>query len=331
MKLDQCYDQMDQWTASHTPFLAIIDFEQQAPLLYRLADLNGKETPIYYEFPKLNNSAVFSHDKVSEDILVTPVKYTRAYEDYTTRFTHAIELMQKEKVDVINLTRETLLEVEGSLKGIYAAANSKYKLLVNNKFVCCSPEIFVRIGEDNVIRTYPMKGTIDANIPDAKNIVLNSEKEQQEHRATVDVLIEEFSEVAESVEVANYRYLDRLTTTDRDLYQVSSEVVGQLKDEYRGKYGSLLKRMLPAGSIVGAPKDRAYQIIRSVEGYKRGYYTGICALYDGLEFDSCVLIRFIEEAEDGKFFYKSGGGITSDSVCDLEFEETLNKIYVPLD
>jgi para-aminobenzoate synthetase component 1 len=87
--------------------------------------------------------------------------------------------------------------------------------------------------------------------------------------------------------------------------------------------------MLPAGSITGTPKKSSVQIIEEVEQYKRGYYTGIFGIYDGKSLDSAVMIRFIQKEKED-FFYKSGGGITSDSNAHLEYQELIDKIYIPI-
>ena len=86
--------------------------------------------------------------------------------------------------------------------------------------------------------------------------------------------------------------------------------------------------MLPAGSISGAPKPKTLEIIRSVEADFRGYYTGVYGYFDGQNLDSAVAIRFLEKQEN-KFFYRSGGGVTSQSNCSEEYQELLDKIYVP--
>ena len=86
--------------------------------------------------------------------------------------------------------------------------------------------------------------------------------------------------------------------------------------------------MLPAGSIFGAPKEKSWEIINEAETYDRGYYTGIAGFFDGKTFDSCVLIRFIENI-DNQYFYKSGGGITVDSKPEAEYDEVQQKIYIP--
>ena len=87
-------------------------------------------------------------------------------------------------------------------------------------------------------------------------------------------------------------------------------------------------RLLPAGSVSGAPKKKTTEIIASAEGTPRGYYTGIAGLFDGRDLNSGVLIRFIEKRDNG-YFYRSGGGITSFSEPLSEYNEMIDKIYVP--
>jgi para-aminobenzoate synthetase component 1 len=111
--------------------------------------------------------------------------------------------------------------------------------------------------------------------------------------------------------------------------QASSEITGQLPEDYPSQIGDILFALLPAGSVTGAPKKRTVEIIRETEAYERGYYTGIFGIFDGRNLDSAVLIRFLENTPTG-VVYKSGGGITSQSDLMQEFDEMIQKIYVPL-
>lgn len=110
---------------------------------------------------------------------------------------------------------------------------------------------------------------------------------------------------------------------------MSSEISGKLKPDFKGKIGTVLQKLLPAGSILGAPKKKTLEIILAAENYDRGYYTGVCGWFDGKNLDSCVMIRFIEK-EGEKLYFKSGGGITYLSKFAGEYEEMKNKIYVPI-
>lgn len=99
-----------------------------------------------------------------------------------------------------------------------------------------------------------MKGTIDASIPDAAQAILADPKETAEHYTVVDLLRNDLGMVAERVEVKRFRYIDTLRTNRGDILQVSSEIVGTLPEDSFSRMGDILFRMLPAGSVSGAPK-----------------------------------------------------------------------------
>ena len=222
-----------------------------------------------------------------------------------------------------------------------------------NPFVCFSPETFIRI-KGGRIYSYPMKGTLDASLPDAEKQLMEDEKEAAEHATIVDLIRNDLSRVAEDVRVDKYRYIDVLHTNKGDILQTSSEISGRLPEDYRNHLGEILAAQLPAGSITGAPKAKTMQIIHEAEGYDRGFYTGIMGIYDQGELNSAVMIRFIEEetlpknmgeeketlpmnagegkageAKERRLFFKAGGGITSKSECRKEYEEVIQKIYLP--
>lgn len=173
-----------------------------------------------------------------------------------------------------------------------------------------------------------MKGTIDARIPDAEKKILNDEKETAEHYTIVDLIRNDLSSVAKGVRVERFRYIDRITTNEKVLLQVSSEVCGILEKNDLSDIGNLMFALLPAGSVSGAPKRKTTGIIAAAEGQDRGYYSGIFGIFDGLNLDSGVMIRFIERTASG-YMYRSGGGITSFSTPSAEYQEMIDKIYVP--
>ena len=174
-----------------------------------------------------------------------------------------------------------------------------------------------------------MKGTIDASIPNAEQIILNDPKEKAEHATIVDLIRNELSIVADHVEVERYRYIDKLSTNKGDLLQVSSEITGQLPENYAEKLGNIIFSLLPAGSICGAPKPKTLEIIEKAEGYNRGFYTGILGWFDGKNLDSAVMIRFIEQ-QSNKLIFKSGGGITSQSELETPGNALIQTVFVPL-
>ena len=132
------------------------------------------------------------------------------------------------------------------------------------------------------------------------------------------------------VSVDKYRYIDVLHTNKGDILQTSSEISGKLSTGYQKHIGNILDAMLPAGSITGAPKDKTMEIIHEAEGYDRGFYTGVMGIYNNGELNSAVMIRFLENDGLGTYF-KAGGGITSKSDCRKEYEEVLQKVYLPFE
>ena len=230
---------------------------------------------------------------------------------------------------LLNFTKPTPIKTNLSLEDIFHLSSARYKILLKDKFVCFSPEKFVKIV-DGQIASYPMKGTMDATIPNSKELILNDSKELAEHNTIVDLIRNDLSLVAKNVTVDKFRYLERLKTNMRDLWQVSSKITGDLPYDYAKNIGDIIFKMLPAGSICGAPKKKTVEIIKAAENYDRGFYTGIFGYFDGRNLDSCVLIRYIEN-QNGLLVYKSGGGITFMSDAKKEYEELMKKVYVPID
>ena len=173
-----------------------------------------------------------------------------------------------------------------------------------------------------------MKGTIDARIKNAKEKILSNQKEMAEHTMVVDLLRNDLSIVAKRVKVEKFRYIDKIKAGERELLQVSSKISGELEDNWNKRLGEILLSLLPAGSISGTPKKSTVRIIKEVENYDRGFFTGIFGVYAKKSLKSAVMIRFIEKIED-ELFYKSGGGITIDSDLLSEYQELQDKIYVP--
>jgi para-aminobenzoate synthetase component I len=304
------------------PFLFIIDFEQKKPLICPLAiinadeilfDVNGKTNVT--EIPSRKKSLEFKVDTASE-----------------ARYRQAFDLVQKHlhygNSFLLNLTTASRIETNFSLQEIFYHSQAKYKLWLKDQCVVFSPEIFVQTRERK-ISSFPMKGTIDATLPDAENELLKSAKELAEHYTIVDLIRNDLSMVAKNVVVERFRYIERIRTHRHELLQMSSEISGELPGNYRENIGDILFSMLPAGSVSGAPKKKTIEIIRAAEQCERGYYTGIFGVFDGTDIDCGVMIHFIEQSPAG-LIYKSGGGITAKSKCEDEFQELIDKIYVPL-
>lgn len=301
------------------PFFFIVNYHAQWGYVIDEKELD--ESHIRYVFH--DNSIRKIYQKIT-DWKTEPVKYS----EYARRFEYVKQQIQAGNSFLTNLTQPTKVTTNLTLEEIYESSYAPYKLWLKDKFLVLSPETFVRI-ENGIIKTFPMKGTIDASIPDAETIILNDVKEMAEHATIVDLLRNDLSMVAEDVQVTRYRYIEKIKTLQKDLLQVSSEISGVLPDNYQSHLGDILFKLLPAGSICGAPKPKTLEIIEKAEGYERGFYTGVCGYFDGERLDSAVMIRFLEQTKDG-LIYKSGGGITFQSEIEKEYEELIQKVYVPV-
>lgn len=250
------------------------------------------------------------------------------FREYLVAFEKAMAGISHGNSYLLNLTFQSELDTNFTLNDIFQLSRARYKLMVKDRFVVFSPESFVRI-RDGKISSYPMKGTIDAGLPGAADLLLNDPKESAEHNTIVDLIRNDLAMVSDDVIVEKFKYLEKVCTHKGDLLQMSSEISGRLPGNFLSRLGETLLKLLPAGSISGAPKLSTLKIIKNTENYRRGFYTGIFGVFDGDNLDSAVMIRFIEQ-KNGRLFFKSGGGITSMSDARKEYEELIQKIYVPV-
>ncbi len=303
------------------PFFFAINFEQTEGLFI---DNPLQQTNVLFQFCGKGNAPEQEVIKKVSSFNYIPIPYS----EYKKKFDIVHKGLKEGYSYLTNLTIKTPVSFNLTLEDIFFQSNASYKVLYPNMFVCFSPERFVKI-EGKTISTNPMKGTIDANIPDAEQIILNDYKETAEHNTIVDLLRNDLSIIADNVRVNRFRYIDRIRTNKNDILQVSSEITGTLREENYLNYGDIIFGMLPAGSISGAPKEATRRIIQDAEKEPRGYYTGVCGYYDGNELDSAVIIRYIEN-DDSQYYFRSGGGITAYSNCEEEYKEVLEKIYLPI-
>ena len=250
------------------------------------------------------------------------------YPGYKKKFQIVHEELMHGNSFLTNLTERTPICTSLSLEQIFIHSEARYKLLIPETLVCFSPECFVRI-ENGKIYSYPMKGTIDATIPGAERLLLLNLKEQCEHNTIVDLIRNDISTIATQVQVNRFRYIEKIKTFQGEILQTSSEITGRLPGGYLSRLGDTIFKLLPAGSISGAPKPATIALIRKAERQPRGFYTGIFGYFDGENLDSAVMIRYIEK-EGENYYFRSGGGITAQSKPEEEYREILQKIYLPI-
>lgn len=307
---------------SKMPFLFIFDFLCENPKIISLSKIDTNN--LLYSLNEQKNY----HEPISNKTTLEFELNAIGKEKYKNAF----ELVQKHihygDSFLLNLTMPSKIKSNYSLKDIFFASKAKYKLWLKDQFVVFSPEIFIQTN-NNKISSFPMKGTIDAKITNAKSKLLTNEKELAEHFTIVDLIRNDLSIVSKNVRVEEFRYVDEITTNCGNLLQMSSKITGDLHKNWQENIGNILMSMLPAGSISGAPKKKTIEIIKKAEAYERGYYTGVFGIFDGENIDSGVMIRFVEKTNSG-LIYKSGGGITSKSNMEEEYDELVQKVYIPI-
>jgi para-aminobenzoate synthetase component 1 len=301
------------------PFLFILSYDKSKIFVEPLDKL---DSDILYQLDLERN---YKYKKI--DRAYTFTKISIPFSKYKESFEKVIEEISRGNTYLLNLTFQTPIETNLTLKEIFTHSKARFKLYFKGKFICFSPEEFIRI-EKNTISTYPMKGTIDTSTPNAKEQILSNPKEMAEHTMIVDLMRNDLGIVGESIEVDSFRYIDKIRAGEKELLQVSSHIKAKLADNWSEHIGAIIDSLTPAGSITGTPKKRTIEIIDSIEDYDRGFYSGIFGIFDGSSLYSAVMIRFIESSDRG-VIYKSGGGVTIDSIAQDEYEEMIDKIYLP--
>ena len=318
-------EQLNQWGQEKKPFVFLIDFEQKKPQAW---PVDACPDWFQFKFTKASSDQPFSaidNKNVNSVEYSLITKHPISLSVYKHKFNQVMDALHKGDSFLMNLTIPTPVQNTVNFQTYFDHAKSKYVIWLKEEFISFSPETFIQIVA-GTISTFPMKGTIDASLPNAKELLLNDSKELAEHATIVDLLRNDLSRVASKVRVTNFRYYEEIPTQSGKIGQVSSAIQGELPPDYASRIGSILYDLLPAGSVSGAPKKKTAQLIASIEGTDRGYYTGIAGYFDGVNLDSCVLIRYLGADQ----VYHSGGGITFQSDMASEYQEMINKVYVPV-
>lgn len=188
-----------------------------------------------------------------------------------------------------------------------------------------SPETLVKL-ENGVLHTFPLAGTRPRGRTDEEDKALEAElledgKELAEHNMLVDLGRNDLGKISKfgTVQVEKFHSIERFS----HVMHIGSTVRGEIREDKDAL--DAIEAVLPAGTLSGAPKIRACQLIGALENNKRGIYGGAIGYIDFTgNMDTCIAIR-IAYKKNGKVFVRSGAGIVADSVSEKEFEECLNK------
>ena len=308
--------------AREVPFVFLISFSGEENLVAHPEEAAAKG--LFVDMPGMVNHTFSKVPAPPIQWFTHPPSRNR----YLEAFRHVHDQIHYGNSFLLNLTQPTRVETNYSLEEIFTRSIAPFKLYLEGKLVVFSPERFIKI-QGRTISSNPMKGTMDASIPEAFRLLASDPKEDAEHNTIVDLIRNDLSMVSSKVRVKRFKYIEKIRTHQGELLQMSSEITGELPGDYRRRLGDILFRLLPAGSICGAPKKKTMEIILNTEGYERGFYTGIFGHFDGLNLDSAVAIRYLEKQGE-QLVFKSGGGITFQSEADKEYKEMQNKVYVPV-
>lgn len=188
-----------------------------------------------------------------------------------------------------------------------------------------SPETLVKL-ENGVLHTFPLAGTRPRGKTDEEDLafeaeLLDDKKELAEHNMLVDLGRNDLGKISKfgSVQVEKLHSIERYS----HVMHIGSTVRGEIRDDCDAL--DAIEAVLPAGTLSGAPKIRACQLIGELENNKRGIYGGAIGYIDFTgNMDTCIAIR-IAYKKNGKVFVRSGAGIVADSIPEKEYEECINK------
>lgn len=292
---------------------------------------------LYDQVISLLHSSCSTNSDIFE--LISPCKSRWDKSEYQSAFNKIQDYILAGDCYQINLTQEFQAQAKGSLvetaQQFWALTNAPYAgylKLHDFEILSCSPELFIDFRSQSEIITKPIKGTMPRYadpVEDqiSKDKLINSKKDQAENVMIVDLLRNDLSVYAEIGSVKTTKIFD--IESFNQVHHMVSEVRATLQKEVHPF--EVLMSALPGGSITGAPKIRAMQIIEELEGSPRGAYCGSMGYfnYDGTGSWN-ILIRTIQKKADQVSIW-AGGGITISSDCEAEYQECFDKVSALLD
>ncbi|WP_440206758.1 chorismate-binding protein [Acinetobacter oleivorans] len=270
--------------------------------------------------------------------LKTAIQPRWSKEQYFEAFNKIQEYIKAGDCYQINLTQEFKADFKGSLlnkaEDLWSLTNAPYAgylKLDQFELLSCSPELFIEFNQNKQIKTRPIKGTMPRYEDIEKDFISkqtlkNSQKDQAENVMIVDLLRNDLSIYANTGSVKTTQLFE--IESFNQVHHMVSEIVATLKDDINPM--QMLLSALPGGSITGAPKIRAMQIIEELEEEARGAYCGTLGYFN---FDGTgrwnILIRSFQQYQNQLSLW-AGGGITIASDAEAEYQESLDKISAML-
>lgn len=315
--------------------IAFDNFRQKIILMVNI-DLEHLETEYNRASLELRSMAdLIKNGEPKEDIpghCTTPVTPLFQKEEYCEMVEKAKHHIKEGDIFQIVLSNRLEAGFEGSLLNTYRILRtlnpSPYMFYFSSsdmEVAGASPETLVKL-EDGVLHTFPLAGTRPRGKTEEEDLrlekeLLADEKELAEHNMLVDLGRNDIGKISRfgSVEVEKYHCIERYS----HVMHIGSTVRGEIRNDCDAL--SAIDSILPAGTLSGAPKLRACQLINDLENNKRGIYGGAIGYIDFTgNLDTCIAIR-IAYKKNNKVFIRSGAGIVADSVPEKEYQECLNK------
>lgn len=230
------------------------------------------------------------------------------------------------------ISRQFSSPYEGSLINPYRVLRTTnpspymvYMKIDDDEIMSTSPETLVRL-ENGRLTTFPVAGSRPRGLTEEEDQeleadLLSDEKELSEHNMLVDLGRNDLGRISgfDSVEVTKYMMIHKYSK----IMHICSQVEGDIKDDCDAL--SAIESVLPAGTLSGAPKIRACEIIEELESEERGVYGGALGYLDFTgNMDTCIAIRMAVK-KDGRVYVQAGGGIVADSIPENEYQESANK------
>ncbi len=278
---------------------------------------------------------LLTQGEMAED---SPLRFKSGYrylfgrEEYCSMVEKAKHYIHEGDIFQIVLSNRIEADIEGSLLDTYRALRmtnpSPYMFYFSSddiEIAGASPETLVKL-ENGVLHTFPLAGTRPRGNTDEEDLALEKElladeKELAEHNMLVDLGRNDIGRISKigSVEVEKYMDIERYS----HVMHIGSTVRGIIRDDKDAL--DAVDSILPAGTLSGAPKLRACELICELENNKRGIYGGAIGYIDFTgNLDTCIAIR-LAFAKNGKVFVRSGAGIVADSIPENEYQECINK------
>jgi anthranilate synthase component 1 len=315
--------------------IAFDNFRQKIILIVnvRCENIEREYRRAEHELNELRELVLFGEvQKNAPGKLTSPIRTLFDNEQYCGMVRRAKEYIRDGDIFQVVLSNRLDADFEGSLLDAYRVLRttnpSPYMFYFSSddiEIAGASPETLVKL-EHGVLHTFPLAGTRPRGKTDEEDKALEAdlladEKECAEHNMLVDLGRNDIGRISEfgSVQVEKYMSVERYS----HVMHIGSTVRGTIKKEYDAI--DAIGAVLPAGTLSGAPKIRACEIINELENNKRGIYGGAIGYIDfSGNMDTCIAIR-IAYKKNGKVFIRSGAGIVADSVPENEYQECINK------